>query len=196
MLDARFLAFYALALNMSLLVHQAFGAIGGKVLFPAYSRVLREDPEKFYSLLRKSRLLQIFSSWCISFIFVVFGKQLMELLYDFRYADSGWILQILAIGQLIQILESSNVGVMIALGKARIMTTLLSYQSIIQALSLVVGYYFFEQKGMIYGISFSKILFYPVNAYVFHKNKLWQPEVDLPLIFILIISIPYLIYKV
>lgn len=193
-LDVRFLAFYTLALNMSNLFHDALRSVGGKVLFPVYAQVLRENPQKFYAILRKSRLLQILLSWIISFIFIIFGKQLMALLYDARYVDSGWILQILAIGQLVHVLESSNVGVMMASGKTRTMTVLLAFQSIIQIISLLFGYHFFEQTGMVYGIMFSKMLFYPVNAYIFHKYSLWQPEIDLPFLAIfLIVLLSFLI---
>ena len=195
MLDVRFLAFYALALNMSLLFHEAMRAVGGKVLFPVYAKVLRESPDKFYGLLRKSRLLQIGASWCVSLVFIIFGKQLMSLLYDIRYADSGWILQILAIGQLIHILESSNVGVLMASGKTKLMTLLLGFQSVLQIFAVLLGYHLLGQKGMVYGVAFSHLLFYPLNSYIFNKYSLWQPEVDLPFISFFIIFILYYLFS-
>lgn len=182
LLEVRFLAFYTLALSMSNLFHEAFRAIGGKVLFPAYAKVLRESPEKFYNILRKSRIAQILASWIVSLLFIFFGKQLMALLYDTRYVESGWILQALALGQLIHVLESSNVGVLMASGKTKTMTILLALQASIQIITGLAGFYMFGQNGMVYGVVFSKFVFYPLNALVFNKFSWWQPEVDLPFI--------------
>ena len=180
LLDVRFLAFFSLAVGMSNVFHESFRSIGGKVLFPVYSKVVRENPDNLYHILRKSRFLQIAISGVISLFFILFGKNIMAMLYDARYIDSGWMLQLLAVGQLYHVLESSNVGVLMALGKTKAMTLLLTIQSILQIITVPAAYYFLGDKGIIYGIILSKFLFYPINSYLFYKIRLWQPEVDIP----------------
>lgn len=190
LLDVRFLAFYSLAVGMSSLFHEAFRSIGGRVLFPAYSKVVRENPDNFYRVVRKSRFLQIAVSGVISILFIIFGKNIMSVLYDTRYADSGWMLQLLAVGQLYHVLESSNVGVLMALGNIKSMTLLLTIQSIVQFITVPVAYYFFGNNGIVYGVILSKFIFYPINAYVFKKIQLWQPEIDVPfLLFFITITL-------
>jgi O-antigen/teichoic acid export membrane protein len=180
LLDVRFLAFYSLAVGMSNLFQESFRSIGGKVLFPAYSKVVRENPDNLYQVLRKSRFLQITASGAISLFFILFGQHIMSMLYDARYIDSGWMLQLLAVGQFYHVLESSNVGVLMALGNTKTMTLLLTIQSILQFITVPLAYYFLGNKGIIFGVILSKFLFYPINLYFFYKLKLWQPEIDIP----------------
>jgi O-antigen/teichoic acid export membrane protein len=189
LVDVRFLAFYFLAVNMNQLFFNFLKQIGAKVLFPVYSTVMRERPKAFYFIIRKSRLIQLILSWLVSLFFILFGKELMGFLYDERYVESGWILQVLALGQLVHVLESSYVGVLMSMGNTKIMTMLLFILSSMQTFSIFLGHYLLGAKGIVYGLVFTRLAFYPVNAFVFGKLSLWQPELDIPflVLFVLIL---------
>ena len=182
MLDVKMLAFFALAMTMDRLLLEVVQQISGKVLFPAYSEVVRERPERLYAVVLKSRLIQIVPYWFAGVFFVYFGDSLMSILYDERYKDSGWMLQMLAMGSLIRCVIVSYNGILWAKGMVRISTALVAVQLFLQIMAMIVGYHFGGAKGMILGLAAGQWLLYPAYAFVFSRISLWQPKIDFPFI--------------
>src|SRR4029077_10416367 len=75
-LGIKLLAFFTLANTMSLVFFQVTQQLNSYVLFPAYSEVVRERPERLASVARRSRLLLIVPGWTIALVFVFWGKHL------------------------------------------------------------------------------------------------------------------------
>jgi O-antigen/teichoic acid export membrane protein len=174
------LAFLNLAISMAQLPLQIVQQLGNKVFFPAYSEVVRERPERIYIVLAKARLVQIVPHWLISAFFVYFGSSLMALLYDRRYEDSGWMLQLLALGWLAGCIVSSYNGILFAKGSSHLNTIQLSSQLIIQVICIYVGYDIAGTEGLVIGFSVALWIIYPVNAFLLSRLNLWQPSIDLP----------------
>ena len=63
------------------------------------------------------------------------GPALIDILYDRRYAQAGWILQFLAVGAWFQILESTNGAALLAQGNPGWMVA----SNAVKLASLVVG---------------------------------------------------------
>jgi O-antigen/teichoic acid export membrane protein len=181
-LDVRMLAFFSLALAMDQVPRQIIQQMTGRVLFPAYSEVVRERPEKLYAIVEKSRLLQIVPYWLVCVFLVYFGQSLMEILYDDRYKDSGWMLQMMALGSLVGGLAISYNGILWAKGMVRTSTVLLAIHLFIQVSAIVVGSYLGGERGLVLGWALTSWLLYPVYAFVYSRLSLWQPKLDLPLI--------------
>lgn len=182
-LDVKFLAFFTLASTLNQMFAIAFQQVAGKVLFPSYAELYRQqDLRKFYQILRKVRVLQISLSWLFSMVFIVWGIKIIEILYDTRYADAGWILQILAVGPLVGSLSTSYRGVLFGIGKPKLSTFLVAVQFSIKLLAMVIGNYYWGTQGVIIGIASSSWLLYPFNTFIFSRLSLWQPEVDLPVL--------------
>lgn len=182
LLDVRMLAFFSLAMVINLFPFQICQQIGGRILFPAYSEILRERPERLYAAVQKSRLIQIVPYWLICVCFVYFGQSLMGILYDERYKDSGWMLQMLALGSLVGSLMSSYNGILWAKGLARTSTVLLAIQLFIQIPAMMIGSYLGGAKGLVFAVATVGWLMYPVHAFVYSRLSLWQPKIDLPFI--------------
>jgi O-antigen/teichoic acid export membrane protein len=144
--------------------------------------VVREHPEKLYSVLRRTRIVMIAISW-ISLLFYIFlGKVLIGLLYDERYADAGWMLQILSLGLLVEAIGQTYDNVLLAQGNTFAMSMLKSVHMLLQLSALWIGHSLGGQQGMVIGIAAVGWLMYPVQAVCYAKTGMWQPEVDLPLI--------------
>jgi O-antigen/teichoic acid export membrane protein len=179
LLDVRSLAFYSLANVLNLMPLLIVQQIGSRVLFPAYSEIERDRPEKLYNVIRKSRLFQVAPYWLLSVFFACFGADLIQFLYDTRYHDAGWMLRILALGSLPQSVIASYAPVFWAKGMVRTVTTLLATQFFIQFLLMVVGSYVGAVQGLIVGLAFTQWLLYPINAVLLSRLQLWQPKIDL-----------------
>ncbi|MGB4813112.1 MAG: oligosaccharide flippase family protein [Methylophilaceae bacterium] len=180
LLTVKMLAFYTLASTMSLIFWQAMMILAVRTLFPAYSEVLRNQPEKMRSLLTKARLGMIGAGGLVALFFVFFGDQFMWLIYDKRYHETGVMLRILGMGSLAAVVVGSYTGVLFAKGKVSSATFLNASQIVLQVGAILIGYQLYGEKGVIISLAAIYWLVYPVHAYVMHKNDLWQPKIDLP----------------
>jgi O-antigen/teichoic acid export membrane protein len=181
-LDVRMLSFYTLAITMCMVFWQTIAQLASKILLPVYSEVLRDRPERINNVLTKTRLAMIVPGWTVALFFVFFGDQFMSLVYDHRYSESGIMLRILAMGSLAGIVEWSYSGILIAKGMVRASTAVLALRIVIQLFTILVGYHFYKDHGVIIALAATSLLLYPAYSYVHFKAGVWQPKIDIPLL--------------
>jgi O-antigen/teichoic acid export membrane protein len=186
-LGVKLLAFFTLASTFTGLFWQVASQLNSYVLFPAYSEVVRNRPERLKDAVARIRLLLLLPGWASAVFFVFFGDHFMRLLYDPRYAESGAMLQMLGLGQLVGAIGGAYIGLLWAKGMVATSTVLLAVQVAIQLLGMVLGNYFFGARGVIVSAAAVGWLIYPAMAYVYARLGLWQARIDLPLIAISIL---------
>jgi O-antigen/teichoic acid export membrane protein len=183
LLGFSFFGVFSIAQTLSRATIDVLNIVNDRVLFPSYSELIRERPERLYPALRRSRIVMNAMNLAISLIFVLFGKQIIHILYPKPdYVDAGWMLQILALGSLMTILGYSYMNVLPAQGKTFLMCIMMATQVSIQFASIFAGYYLGGAYGAVLGIAAVGWAFYPVQVVCFMRLKLWQPEVDIPFI--------------
>ena len=178
-LDMRQVALFTLANAMNLMFWQAMLQLAGNVFFPAYAETYRANPAKLMALLYKARLALILPCWGLAVLFIFFGAQLMDILYDARYHGSGAILRQLAAGSLVSCIWSSYSGVLLAVGEAAAMTKLTAIQIICQFGGMYIGFQYGGEAGLVMGIAAANWAVYPAHAYVMSRIGLWQRKLDL-----------------
>lgn len=179
LLDMRQLALFTLASAMSLMLWQAILQLVWRVFFPAYAEVHRINPNNLITVLFKARLILILPSWGLAVLFIYFGSQIMEILYDERYHESGAMLELLATGSLVGCVWGSYTGVLLAIGKVATSTMLIAIQIACQISAIYIGYHYWGGTGIVIGVAAANWIMYPVNAFVMLRNGLWQPKLDL-----------------
>ncbi|MBA3597207.1 MAG: oligosaccharide flippase family protein [Methylibium sp.] len=182
LLDMRMLGLLGLASTLNLVIWSAIQLVGSRVLYPAYSEVMRTEPARLSSIVERSRLVQVLPTWSAALFFAVFGRQVIEFLYDPRYADAGVILQIQALGLMAGVLSMSYTGVLWAAGKIGLSTALLAAQGVLQIGGMFVGSQIAGQFGVLVGIALSGVLMYPITAAVYARQELFHAKVDVPVI--------------
>ena len=188
-LGVKLLAFFNLANTMNLVFWQIASQLNSKVMFPAYSELVRERPERLRAVAAKSRLYLIASGWLIALFFVLWGDHFMWMLYDQRYADSGYMLRMLAMGSLIGVIGNSYNGLLWAKGMVKVSTMILAVQIAVQVLGMIVGHHFFGPKGVVLSVAIGAWILYPLQAYVHAKIGLWEAKLDLPFIVLSVIVV-------
>lgn len=173
------LAFFSLAMTLTLLPLQIIQQLGARVLLPAYSEVLRERPEAFYNAVLKVRIIQILPAILISLIYICLGRQLVSALYDPRYEPVAPMLNLLAMGIMPQTIIASYGPLFLAKGLVRRNTALLAYQLLVQSISLTAGALLGGVTGLLLGLSLSHWFLYPVYALFYSRASLWQPKIDM-----------------
>lgn len=182
LLDVKLLALLGIATTLSMVVWQAVSQMTGRVLFPAYSEVLRTDPSRFSSVVEKARRVQIAPAWVVSLAFAVFGSQIVAFLYDARYDGAGVILQLLSLGLLVGMLNGSFGGALWAMGRVGVSTWMLVAQVVIQLGGMFAGHWLYGKGGVIVGFAASGWLLYPLHAAVYARLGLWHPRTDIPVL--------------
>ncbi len=181
-LDVKLLAFFTLASTMSLMYWTLAQQVSNRVLFPAYSEIVRERPGDLRSVAAKFRLYLIAPGWLIALFFVLWGDHFMSLLYDQRYIGSGNMLRVLAMGSLIGIIGGSYTGLLWAKGMAKRSTMILVAQISVQIFGIIIGHHYLGEQGVILSVALTGWLLYPIQAYVHASIGLWEPKIDLPFV--------------
>jgi O-antigen/teichoic acid export membrane protein len=182
LLDMRMLAFFTLATAIVQLPAQFLQQVGGRILFSAYSEIVRERPQNLFPVLTKSRLVQILPFWLMCALLVFSGDWLVRILYDDRYREAGWVLQVLSLGSLVGCISTSYGGVLMAKGLVGTSTFLLIGQCAAQITAIVLGHLIGGERGIIIALGLVSLAFYPVHAAVYARLSLWQPRIDIPML--------------
>ncbi len=184
--DVKFLGIFSIAIALVSAVYMLSQKLSSTVFFPSYSELARDRPKKLYPVLRNFRLVQIVLIFPIAIALVVWGNEIIDTLYDDRYSDAGWMLEVLSLGMFMGVLRSSYSGVLMAIGRTGFATVLLCTQVSIKLTGILVGYHFWGQLGVIYSLAFTSAIIYPLDVIIYSRFSLWQPEVDLPVVILAI----------
>jgi len=177
------LGVYSIAYFLSQAVLQAVSALGNKMLFPAYSRFAEGDRRELTLRIRRIRRTLLAAAMPAVAVLVLFGSELVELLYDERYREAGWMLQVLSIGSIMAVAISTVSPVLLALGDSYRFMLLLVFKLALMLGAMALGGWLFELPGLILGISVSHFLYYPVLAWAVRRHGVWLPSQDLVWVF-------------
>lgn len=158
----------------------------GSVFFPVLSEVGRNDPSNLKQIYYKLRYKIDIASMFIAGLLYAIGSDIINILYDDRYTEAGWMIQILSL-VLVSVGYMLSSQCFLAVGRPKLETT----QIIVQLLSLYIlmflGYWFIGLEGAIWGITLASIVrvFFSLilmKKYLFINVKL--EFIGVPFIFI------------
>lgn len=178
-LPAAFFGVYGFASFISQGAVQALYTISNRVLFPVYSRLAESGPENLRSKMFRVRAVLMAVSVPPVCVLAIFGPQIVDLLYDARYQDAGWILQILAAGGVASVIGSTTGPVLLAVGDSFRFMIVMAARMAFLLLAMGIGGYFFGVKGLIVGVAAPDLMMYPVLTLCIRKYGVWFPWLDL-----------------
>jgi O-antigen/teichoic acid export membrane protein len=160
-------------------------AVSSRVFFPVLAETLRQSPDLLYKRLRRARLLWIGPTVTGLLILFLCGDWFVRLIYKPDYHAAGWMLRILAAGGVAAVLNNSAGLVWMALGKFRTIAAITAVQIALSFPCMFIGYSLHGTAGFVVGVACIELLVYPVQSVLVARQKLWQPEVDLPVLALL-----------
>lgn len=182
LLTVRDLGIYSIAFQIVLAVLGVGRAVSGRVLFPVLSETIRDNPELFYQRLRRARMLWIVPTAVGLLLLFVAGEKLIQIIYKPAYHDAGWMLRILAAGSVVGVVNQSAGVIWPALGEFRTNVVIMATQIALSLVAMFAGYALGGTVGFVIGVASVELLIYPVQSFIVHRRKVWQPEVDLPVL--------------
>lgn len=162
LLPLEFVGIYAVGVTFSMLIGELANSLSAKFLFPVYHK-MREADNSLLKV-RKMRLLGFAIAVVASAPLLFFGDWIIELLYDERYSAAGWILQLTALGSLMQTLDASLRPLLLANSDYFRMMIYQFIKGLIYLTLLIIGYHFYGLPGLV-----AVIVFVPlINLVILH----------------------------
>lgn len=148
-----------------------------EVSFPAMSEVARERPDAMRSSYYKFHApIGSFTYFCAG-VLMASGHVLISILYDSRYQQAGWMLEILAVA-LISIPFRVAATSLLALGLPKLFSNIIAVKTISLYVFLPLGFYFFGLPGALWGFVASSFALLPMTIMYKIKHSLMDFRIE------------------
>ena len=167
----------AIALLVARSVNGALTSLNQHVLFPAYARLAERGTSHLRQRVIKVRLATMAVKTPILAGFTVFGQDLINLLWDERYEQAGWMLRIVAAGLLVTP-HTPPASVVLAVGDSYRSFAIAAVRMTIKIAAMCTGAYLGGLPGILIGLAITPTLLYPMGAWTVKKHGAWLPGLD------------------
>lgn len=179
------LGVYVIAFLIFSSVEQVLTRIIGEVSFPALSEIVRERPAELKPSYYRFHIVIASVAYSCSAVLMISGQSLIGLLYDRRYEQAGWMLEVLA-AALLTVPFRGAVQCFVALGVPRLISYIGAVRLVTLLLMVPVGFHFFGLVGALWGIVLSHFSWLPLAITYMVKFDLFDLRKELiPLPFVL-----------
>lgn len=152
LVDAKTLGVYVIAAFMVTAMVQIFYRITSNVAFPAFSEIVRQNPQDLRRRYYQFRMPMDISSLFLTGFLYSAGHLLVHVLYNHRYDQAGYMLQILSISLFEVRFELVN-SCMLALGKPRLLGPVIGIQAAVMFIFLPPIYHAFGIRAALWVIA-------------------------------------------
>lgn len=156
-LDMIHLGVYGTATVLSGAVLAVVLKINSDVLYPAYSRVAHEGPGRMRQVVLRTRLAVDAGMILPIAALMLLGSHVVALLYDPRYHDAGWMLQVLCVRLLLVATLSNSESCLIALGHPKYSFLQNLCRTVAMFIAIPVSWSQWGIEGVIWAIALSEL---------------------------------------
>jgi O-antigen/teichoic acid export membrane protein len=178
LVSADVLGVYVIAFSMFSLVDQVLTKITNDVTFPALSEIARERPLHLKTTYYRFYVVFASFAYFCSGILMTSGQLLIELLYDRRYEEAGWMLEILAVA-LVSVPFRSVTQCFMALGMPRLDMNGIAIHLVTLFVVTPVAFHYWGVAGSIWGIVLSHFSYLPLIIFYSIKYRLLDARKEL-----------------
>jgi O-antigen/teichoic acid export membrane protein len=156
------LGVYSNAVMLATMPTSALGGLANGVLFPYLSRVQRAGRELSEVFDRRREPLLAAMGWALSGL-AAGGPVIVALLYDARWSEAGWIVQLLALAGWFAALEITNGSLLLASGESRFVAASGAGKLVGMLALIPLGHHFGGFPGAVAGYAAAELLRYAVS---------------------------------
>lgn len=167
----REIGIYNIAVQLALLAPMVIQRITSQVFFPAFSRLIQGGIEFRPSFLAWRRILYLIGGYLVAGM-VATGQPVIDLLYDPRWIEAGWMLQLVAAGMWLSVMHAPTESALLALGHSKWMAA--GNLSKIAGIAMFVptGFHFLGFGGAILGMAMANGVKYATIAFAARLHHL------------------------
>ena len=170
---------YAVAATLARVVLQVERKLNDDVLFPLLSRTGELQSPHIRRQMLRARLALILLTHPVLIAGAVLGPELVGLLYDARYAEAGWILQVLSVGLLFKTAVEPGEMLLLARRDSFRFMQVLVMRSTLMSLAVAVAGWQLGPTGIVIAVAAGDALAYPVLAWGVRRYGGWLPALEL-----------------
>jgi len=147
------------------------------IFFPIYSKLSGLSSEQLRPNIMKARLAVCGLLLPPLLILMLYGNNIIMFLYDERYWEAGWMIQILSVGYAISV--GTNIGPFyLAQGNSKLFLIIVLIKAFLMASCMIIGGYLYGTTGVILGIVVSNFVFYVFSSAIYSHFNLWLWRLD------------------
>lgn len=171
LIDSTTLGLYSIAFGLATIAPSALSAVLGKVIYPAFSEVVRERPAELEKTYRKFQQATDACLGLLAGFLCVASAAVVGLLYDPRYQGAGHIFGILAIGSIgVRFLVVEQIYV--AMGRPSLLAAAILPRVLVLLIGLPLGHAFAQMNGALAAIVLSQFAHWPLAIWFRGQQKL------------------------
>ncbi len=179
--DSATLGIYSIAFTIFSAIVQILNTIISDVSFSAFSEVARERSSDLKRVLYRFHVATASFAYLCSGLLVASGNTLINLLYDRRYGQAGWMLEVLAVA-LVAVPFNLSQYSLLARGLPKIFANIIAIRVAITFVLIPLGFHFFGVPGALWAIVVSQVSNLPATIYYQRKYDLLDLSKELLLL--------------
>jgi O-antigen/teichoic acid export membrane protein len=158
LLDTSMLGVFTIAALIFGSIEQLLSKLIGEVSYPALSEIIRERRADLKANYYRFHVAIASMTYFCAGILAAAGEPLIHLIYDSRYAEAGWMLQVLALG-LLSVPFRVAALCFVALGMPRVHSNIIAIRLVVMLVAMPVGFHFFGTQGALWGLVLSHLVY-------------------------------------
>lgn len=182
------LGMFTIAVSLSKIVEQVYQQIDSKILLPLLANIKHLDIVEMRKRIFKIKLAVIGAFLPLLWLLILFGQQIIDLMFDHRYHDAGWILSIYALSSVPMIVSALG-PFYLASGNSKLYLNLNLIKGVIYFLAIYVGWYFGGPNGIIIGMALQTFITYIVEVIAQRQYSVWFPKIDIPALIVTLLVV-------
>lgn len=172
------LGLYGIAIAIAMVNIQIVQKLSSAVLLSVYTKLLQQSIPMIRKKITKIRVVLMLCLMLPSYCLMLWGQEIVSLLYPKEYWDAGMMLKILAFGASIACITRTIDPILLAAGNSFRLTLFLTFRALAQIVLVVLGGWYFGLMGMLVGLASTEIVSYPVLVLSIRKYNVWLPILD------------------
>lgn len=187
-IDASELGVYSIAFMLAATLISVTQMLATKVVFPVFASTVNNNRQSLKDKYYKIRLYLDTPLFLAAGLLIALGPSIVSILYDARYNNAGWILQILAFAVIGETLLTVSMECLSALS----ITKIRMWVMVIRTVGLFIGLpFFFNQYGFygaIWVIAVNASLALPLVYYTLARNSVFSLVREIRMIPLIIVG--------
>ena len=188
LISSKMLGIYSIALYLATAPKMVFGRVFSSVFYPALSEVARDSERKLSDTYYRIRIRVDGITFLVAGLLFISGGSIIELLYDDRYQEAGWMLSVLSLGLISVGPTMLGDQCFLALGHARLISFLNLVQAVALYILLPISFYLYGIYGAIWAITLYPIFKIIVSYWYMQKLNILQASKEIRMLPMLIIG--------
>jgi len=148
---------YSIAVVLSEVLQSLATKIVRNVLFPAYSIVARDEAHRLRSVSYRARLAIDVTLVLPVAALIFLGGWVVQLLYDARYQEAGWIFQVLCVRVLMAATLTNSESCLVAMGHPQYGFTQSAGRAIWILCSIPICWHLMGIEGVVWAVALSEL---------------------------------------